>query len=217
MWWSKFAANKRRNTSNLSQGSTVRDTFEDLFSDPVVPNQTFPSAKKKVKPKSATSKKPRKSENWSPIPLAAIRGLRNDRLKFKSRRNKENMMSETAPVEVRLSKLFAFSSFFLQKTVNTRRSGDSAWRTRTIGLTENASPSKTRTLVKGGASETRTILRGRDELDSPSKTRTLVRGSEKTRTIYRARDDPERTSPSKTRTLVKAGEENLTIVKGKVC
>jgi len=161
----------RRSTSKNARGIKIHDSFEDLFNDPIVPNQTFPSAKKKSKPKRVSKKKPRKSEHWSPVPLAYMRGLRNSdkSLKFKSREDKENYMSETAPVP---------------QTLNSRRSaGDSAWRTRTIG-----SPSQTRTLVRGN--KTHTIYKAADDADrtSPSKTGTLVRGSDKTHTIYRASD-----------------------------
>jgi hypothetical protein len=107
----KFRIFKRRNASrnaskNASRNVQGYDSFEDLFNDPIVPNQTFPSAKKKAKPKSKAKKRePRKSEHWSPVPIAHMRGLRNSdkSLKFKSREDgdKENFMSETAPVQVR--------------------------------------------------------------------------------------------------------------------
>ena len=76
-------------------------SFDDLFNDPIVPNSTSPSAKKK-KPSSTkngligwtksrnenTSKTPRESE--SPVPLARMRGLRNETQHFRLRRNGKN-------------------------------------------------------------------------------------------------------------------------------
>jgi hypothetical protein len=74
------------------------------------------------------------------------------------------------------------------------------------------SPSQTRTLVRGN--KTHTLHRAAEDPDktSPSKTRTLVRGN-KTHTIYRAADDAERTSPSKTRTLVRGSDKTHTVVR----
>lgn len=160
-------SNRRKVLRNVP-GKSGYDSFEDHFNDPIVPNQTFPSAKKKAKPKSERKKRePRKSDHstWSPEPIAYMRGLKNsdDCIKrlFKSRgdRDKENFMSETVPI---------------QQTLNSRRSvGDSAWQTRTIG-----SPSKTRTIVRGN--KTHTIVRG-------NKTHTIVRASNKTHTIVKGR------------------------------
>ncbi|CAG5108733.1 Oidioi.mRNA.OKI2018_I69.chr1.g3928.t1.cds [Oikopleura dioica] len=92
-------SNRRNNTSSKHY------TIDDIFNDPIVPNSTFPSAKKKpLSTKNAMvdltkSKKPRKSEQWSPVPLAIMRGLRNESEPFRLRRNRKNAFSETAPVE----------------------------------------------------------------------------------------------------------------------
>ncbi|CAG5111489.1 Oidioi.mRNA.OKI2018_I69.chr2.g5793.t1.cds [Oikopleura dioica] len=191
----KFHEKSNRSFDRRNNSSSKNLTFDDLFNDPIVPNSTFPSAKKKpLSTKNGMidltkSKKPRKSEQWSPVPLAQMRGLRNESQHFRLRRNRKNVFSETAPVE---------------PTQNRKSIGDS---TRTIvrGCADSqfaSSPnSKTRTIVKGN--KTRTIMRGVDQTESQSKTRT----------IYRASNGADRTSPSKTVTLVRAGEGNPTIVK----
>ncbi|CAG5094280.1 Oidioi.mRNA.OKI2018_I69.XSR.g13416.t1.cds [Oikopleura dioica] len=168
----KFNEKSNRSFDRRNHSSSKNLTFDDLFNDPIVPNSTFPSAKKKpLSTKNGVvdltkSKKPRKSEQWSPVPLAQMRGLRNETQHFRLRRNRKDVFSETAPVE--------------ERPLQTRKTiGDS---TRTIvrgcaGSLVRAGEGNP-TIVKEAAANRSLEF----EEDSPSKTRTLVRASNKIHT-----------------------------------